>query len=133
MRRAISAACSLDHSHSGSCWRANPGESRWRCRTIPEVFEVLRQSGERIIIDGRCLSACTLVLSSIPRGGIYVTPKAVFGFPVDHQNQATIFRGEPPLLTPRLPRSCRNARTHRVLLPADGLHDVAIISFPGLM
>lgn len=31
-----------------------------------ELFAVLRRSGERIVIDGPCYSACTLVLSTIP-------------------------------------------------------------------
>src|SRR5262245_6109918 len=31
------------------------------------AFARVRQSGERVIIDGPCLSACTLVLSTIPR------------------------------------------------------------------
>jgi hypothetical protein len=44
------------------------------------LFEVLRESGERIIIDGPCLSACTLVLSEIPRERICVTRRAVLGF-----------------------------------------------------
>ena len=40
----------------------------------------MRQSGERVIIDGPCLSACTLVLSTIPRNRICVTRRAVLGF-----------------------------------------------------
>jgi hypothetical protein len=44
------------------------------------IFEQLRQSGERIVIDGPCLSACTLVLSTIPHNRICVTPRAVLGF-----------------------------------------------------
>lgn len=44
------------------------------------VFARVRQSGERIIIDGPCLSACTLVLSTIPRNRICVTRRAVLGF-----------------------------------------------------
>jgi hypothetical protein len=44
------------------------------------LFAQLRQSGERIIIDGPCLSACTLVLSTIPRSRICVTRRAVLGF-----------------------------------------------------
>ena len=44
------------------------------------VFERLRQSGERVIIDGPCYSACTLVLSMLPRSQICVTRRAVFGF-----------------------------------------------------
>ena len=41
---------------------------------------MLRESGERIVIDGPCLSACTLVLSTIPRERICVTRRAVLGF-----------------------------------------------------
>ena len=44
------------------------------------TFAQLRQSGERVIIDGPCLSACTLVLSTIPRNRICVTRRAVLGF-----------------------------------------------------
>lgn len=45
-----------------------------------KVFAVLRQSGERIVIDGPCFSACTLVLSTIPRERICVTRRAILGF-----------------------------------------------------
>ena len=45
-----------------------------------EVFARVRQSGERVVIDGLCLSACTLVLSTIPRNRICVTRRAVLGF-----------------------------------------------------
>ena len=45
-----------------------------------QLFETARQSGERVIIDGPCLSACTLVLSSVPQDRICVTPRAVLGF-----------------------------------------------------
>jgi hypothetical protein len=44
------------------------------------AFARMRQSGERVVIDGPCLSACTLVLSTIPRNRICVTPRAVLGF-----------------------------------------------------
>ena len=43
-------------------------------------FARVKQSGERVVIDGPCLSACTLVLSTIPRKRICVTSKAVLGF-----------------------------------------------------
>ena len=43
-------------------------------------FAKVRQSGERVIIDGPCLSACTLVLSAVPRKRICVTSRAVLGF-----------------------------------------------------
>ena len=43
-------------------------------------FSKVRQSGERVVIDGPCLSACTLVLSTVPRSRICVTSRAVLGF-----------------------------------------------------
>lgn len=45
-----------------------------------EFFQEVRQSGERVIIDGPCYSACTLVLSMLPRERICVTRRAVLGF-----------------------------------------------------
>jgi hypothetical protein len=45
-----------------------------------ELFSRVRRSGERVVIDGPCLSACTLVLSTIPRNRICVTPRAILGF-----------------------------------------------------
>jgi hypothetical protein len=44
------------------------------------LFEKLRQSGERIVIDGPCFSACTLVLVAVPRERICVTRRAILGF-----------------------------------------------------
>jgi hypothetical protein len=40
----------------------------------------LRESGERVIIDGPCLSACTMILGIIPPDRLCVTPRAKFGF-----------------------------------------------------
>jgi hypothetical protein len=45
-----------------------------------DFFAKVKHSGERVIIDGPCLSACTLVLSTIPRNRICVTSRAVLGF-----------------------------------------------------
>jgi hypothetical protein len=45
-----------------------------------DLFDKLRASGERVVIDGPCLSACTLVLSVVPNNRICVTPRAVLGF-----------------------------------------------------
>jgi hypothetical protein len=44
------------------------------------LFEQMRDSGERVIIDGPCYSACTLVLSTVPKERICVTRRAVLGF-----------------------------------------------------
>jgi len=48
--------------------------------TYLAFFSRVRQSGERVIIDGPCYSACTLVLSTIPRSRVCVTRRAVLGF-----------------------------------------------------
>jgi|SRR5581483_2991834 len=45
-----------------------------------ELFEAVRDSGERVVIDGPCFSACTLVLSMVPNDRICVTRRAVLGF-----------------------------------------------------
>jgi hypothetical protein len=45
-----------------------------------KLFSVLRQSGQRVVIDGPCFSACTLVLSAMPRDRICVTRRAMLGF-----------------------------------------------------
>jgi hypothetical protein len=42
-------------------------------------FTKLRDSGERVVIDGHCHSACTLV-TMIPKERICVTSRAVLGF-----------------------------------------------------
>jgi hypothetical protein len=43
-------------------------------------FEELRASGDRIVIDGPCLSACTLLTGIIPKSRVCVTGRAVLGF-----------------------------------------------------
>jgi hypothetical protein len=45
-----------------------------------DLFEEVRSSGERVVIDGPCLSACTLVLSMVPNDRICVTRRAILGF-----------------------------------------------------
>jgi hypothetical protein len=43
-------------------------------------FAMLRNSGQKVIIDGPCLSACTMVLGIVPRDRICVTSRAKLGF-----------------------------------------------------
>lgn len=45
-----------------------------------QAFGMLRSSGERVVIDGNCLSACTLVLGIIPPARVCATQRARFGF-----------------------------------------------------
>ena len=44
------------------------------------LFAAVRATGERVVIDGPCLSACTLLLSTVPNSRICVTRRAVLGF-----------------------------------------------------
>lgn len=43
-------------------------------------YEAIRDRDERVVIDGVCNSACTLVLGIVPLNRICVTPRAVLGF-----------------------------------------------------
>jgi hypothetical protein len=45
-----------------------------------DQYSQLRNSGERVMIDGVCLSACTLVLGIVPKNRICVTRRATLGF-----------------------------------------------------
>lgn len=44
------------------------------------AFARMRAMGETVVIDGRCVSACTLVLGIMPPDRLCVTPRAMFGF-----------------------------------------------------
>ena len=48
--------------------------------TYIDRYQRLRSSGETVIIDGLCASACTMVLGAVPRERICVTSQAVLGF-----------------------------------------------------
>ena len=43
-------------------------------------FKQVRTTGERVVIDGPCLSACTLLTGIVPRNRVCVTKRAVLGF-----------------------------------------------------
>ncbi len=43
-------------------------------------FAMVRESGEKVVIDGPCYSACTMLLGMLPRIQVCVTPHAVLGF-----------------------------------------------------
>jgi hypothetical protein len=45
-----------------------------------ERFRQARAAGEQVIIDGNCLSACTMVVGMLPRDRVCATAKAVLGF-----------------------------------------------------
>src|SRR5437667_4326203 len=51
-----------------------------RIGTYVQAYSAMRNSGQQVVIDGVCLSACTLVLGIVPRSRICVTPRAALGF-----------------------------------------------------
>ena len=51
-----------------------------RIGTYVDKYQGLRISGEAVIIDGLCASACTIVLGAIPHDKICVTSSATLGF-----------------------------------------------------
>ena len=75
------------------------------------LFELVRKSGERVVIDGPCLSACTLVLSLVPHDRICVTRRAVLGFhsarAVDRQGRQFAAPRETRIIASTYPASVR--------------------------
>jgi hypothetical protein len=51
-----------------------------RIGTYVDRYQGLRTSGEEVIIDGLCASACTIVLGAVPHDRICVTSHANLGF-----------------------------------------------------
>jgi hypothetical protein len=51
-----------------------------RIGTYVDKYQDLRTSGEAVIIDGLCASACTIVLGAVPHDRICVTSHANLGF-----------------------------------------------------
>lgn len=57
------------------------GEDRGgRIGTYLDKYEAVRNSGQSVIIDGLCASACTIVLGTVPHDKICVTSHAALGF-----------------------------------------------------
>jgi hypothetical protein len=51
-----------------------------RIGTYVDKYQTLRSSGETVIIDGLCASACTIVLGAVAHNKICVTSNANLGF-----------------------------------------------------
>ena len=54
-------------------------------------YQRIRDRHERVIIDGICNSACTLVLGIVPMSRICVTPRASLGFHQAYYDKALTF------------------------------------------
>lgn len=85
--RQIVAAC-LFAAGSFAAAQAGPAYADYRITNdrggyVEEYktrYTRIRDKGERVIIDGICNSACTLVLGIVPMNRICVTPRASLGF-----------------------------------------------------
>ena len=73
----VMAALAVSTAQAAVRIKADPGG---QIGPYLENLVALRGSGERVIIDGPCLSACTMVLGVIPRERICVTSRARLGF-----------------------------------------------------
>jgi hypothetical protein len=74
---AAVAALAISNASAAVRIKADPGG---QIGPYLENLALLRSSGEKVIIDGPCLSACTMVLGVIPRNRICVTARARLGF-----------------------------------------------------
>jgi hypothetical protein len=88
------------------------GDAGGQIGTYLQRHDAMRQSGERVVIDGPCLSACTMVLGAIPRHRICVTSRAVLGFhaayDLDQSGRQVTSRGGTALLMDHYPQQVRN-------------------------
>jgi hypothetical protein len=77
-----------------------------------EALVALRGSGEKVAIDGACLSACTMVLGVIPRDHLCVTSRARLGFHSawrpDEAGHPVVSRDGTQLLMTVYPQQVRN-------------------------
>jgi hypothetical protein len=87
------------------------GDSGGQIGAYLQRHEAMRQSGERVVIDGPCLSACTMVLGAIPRNRICVTSRAVLGFhaayDLDQSGRQVTSYGGTSLLMAHYPQQVR--------------------------
>jgi hypothetical protein len=70
---AVSTSCA-----NATMWIT--GDSGGTILDYAERFRQARATGEQVIIDGNCLSACTMVIGMLPRDRVCATSNAVLGF-----------------------------------------------------
>jgi hypothetical protein len=74
---AVATALTMSSAQAAVVIKSDPGG---QIGPYLENLAVLRGSGQKVVIDGPCLSACTMVLGVIPHERICVTPRARLGF-----------------------------------------------------
>jgi hypothetical protein len=76
----FSALCILGSSLSARATVFISNDRGGQIGAYIQNFSALSRAGERIVIDGPCLSACTMLLGIIPNDRICVTERAQLGF-----------------------------------------------------
>ena len=74
---AVIAALSINHAAADMVITVDTGGS---INAYTHRYAMARASGEQVVIDGLCFSACTIALSMLPRGQVCVTQNALLGF-----------------------------------------------------
>jgi hypothetical protein len=77
---ATAAWVTLCVSYAANATLRITGDNGGTILEYAQRFQKARDSGERVIIDGKCLSACTMVIGMVPRDHVCVTSNAVLGF-----------------------------------------------------
>jgi hypothetical protein len=75
-----SASLSVAASSMASAEVRIGGDPGGEVSSYIQKYQEIRDSGERVVIDGPCLSACTLVTGIVPHDRICVTERAMLGF-----------------------------------------------------
>src|SRR5262249_42338884 len=94
MRRFASGLLALSVVLSAACAHADYRITRDHGGLVDEYkakYVTIRDSGERVIIDGICNSACTLLLGIVPLSRVCVTPRASLGFHMAYYDKASTF------------------------------------------
>jgi hypothetical protein len=88
-----------------------------RIGTYVDKYQGLRSSGETVVIDGLCASACTIVLGAVPHDRICVTSNANLGFhaawDVGRNGRAVTNREATQMLYAMYPTAIRRWITNR--------------------
>src|SRR3981189_1547163 len=80
MTGVLAAVCRLAGMGAGHAVVRIADDRGGRIGTYVDKYQDLRTSGETVIIDGLCASACTIVLGAVPHDKICVTSHANPGF-----------------------------------------------------
>jgi hypothetical protein len=78
MAFALSLAATATTPAHATIWIHS--DSGGRIEDYLSKYRNARASNERVVIDGACLSACTLVLGIVPRNRVCATQNATLGF-----------------------------------------------------